>query len=153
MNFTRPRLRALMPTLAAEGGDARNLARLAARLARANAAVEVLADGAERFLALKGGAAASPSPDANVFDFKAFAGLPEEVRIRLLQRAINRFGHEGPAELGKVETLLSALDEMGEASPKPRRAQLKQTLAGALISLADGCIRIEPAPLRRRRSR
>jgi tRNA(Ile)-lysidine synthase len=151
INFTRPRLRALMPTLAAEGGDARNLARLATRLARANAAVEVLADGAERFLALKGGAAASASPDANVFDFEAFAGLPEEVRIRLLQRAINRFGHEGPAELGKVETLLSALDEMGAAKPRQVRAKLKQTLAGALISLSDGRIRIEPAPPRRRR--
>src|ERR1700761_545772 len=51
--FTRPRLRALLPLLAAEGGDARGLARLAARLARANAAVEVLADGAERYLALR----------------------------------------------------------------------------------------------------
>ena len=55
VSFTRPRLRKLMPALAAEGGDARNLARLAARLARANAAVEILADGAERYLALKGG--------------------------------------------------------------------------------------------------
>ncbi len=53
MNFTRPRLRAVMPVLAAEGGDARNLARLAARLARANAAVDVLVDGAERYLALQ----------------------------------------------------------------------------------------------------
>ncbi|MFN5719314.1 MAG: tRNA lysidine(34) synthetase TilS, partial [Bradyrhizobium sp.] len=41
-SFTRPRLRALMPLLAEEGGDARNLARLAARIARANAALEVL---------------------------------------------------------------------------------------------------------------
>src|SRR5450631_3565383 len=53
LSFTRPRLRALMPALAAEGGDTRNLARLASRLARANAAVEVLVDGAERYLALK----------------------------------------------------------------------------------------------------
>ena len=41
VNFTRPRIRAVMPILAAEGGDARNLARLAARLARANAAIEI----------------------------------------------------------------------------------------------------------------
>ena len=53
VTFTRPRLRALMPVLAREGGDARNLARLARRLARANAAVDVLADGAERYLMLK----------------------------------------------------------------------------------------------------
>src|SRR5580692_4656431 len=44
--FTRPRIRAVMPVLAAEGGDARNLARLASRLGRANAAVEVMVDGA-----------------------------------------------------------------------------------------------------------
>ena len=31
-HFTRPRIRAIMPVLAAEGGDARNLARLASRL-------------------------------------------------------------------------------------------------------------------------
>src|SRR5438132_11422200 len=46
--FTRARLRELLPALAAEGGDARALARLATRLARANAAIEILADGAER---------------------------------------------------------------------------------------------------------
>jgi len=34
--------------------------------------------------------------------------MPEEIRLRLLLRAIERFGHEGPAELGKVEALLSA---------------------------------------------
>jgi tRNA(Ile)-lysidine synthase len=151
ISFTRPRLRALMPTLAAEGGDARNLARLAARLARANAAVEVLADGAERFLALKNGGAAPASSDVHVFDFEAFAALPEEVRVRLLQRAINRFGHEGTAELGKVETLLSALDQTKVAKGRGGQPKLKQTLAGALISLADGRIRIERAPPRRHR--
>src|SRR5438874_3264809 len=93
--FTRPRLRALLPTLAAEGGDARSLARLASRLARANAAVEIFADGAERYLALQGSEARPGGYDA-----KAFAALPEEIRLRLLKRAIDRYGHEGPAELG-----------------------------------------------------
>ena len=106
INYTRPRLRALMPALAEEGGDARNLARLASRLARANAALEVLVDGAERYLALR------DRNDAARFGFdaSAFAGLPEEIRLRLLMRAIDRVGHEGPAELGKVEALLAALD-------------------------------------------
>ncbi len=53
VSFARPRLRALMPALADEGCDARNLARLASRLARANAALELLANGAERYLALQ----------------------------------------------------------------------------------------------------
>jgi tRNA(Ile)-lysidine synthase len=145
LSFTRPRLRTLMPALAAEGGDARNLARLAARLARANAAVEVLADGAERYLALRG--RGSPRPG---FDAGAFAAMPEEIRLRLLKRAIDRFGHEGPAELGKVEALLAALDRACAGKAGASRQRLKQTLAGALVSLIDGRLRIEPAPPRRR---
>jgi tRNA(Ile)-lysidine synthase len=140
-SFTRPRLRALMPALAEEGGDARNLARLAARLARANAALEVLVDGAERYLAL------SDRNDAARFGFdaSAFAGLSEEIRLRLLMRAIDRVGHEGPAELGKAEALLAALDRAVAAG----EGRLKQTLAGAVISLAGGRIHVEPAPPRR----
>jgi tRNA(Ile)-lysidine synthase len=150
--FTRPRLRALMPMLAAEGGDARGLARLAARLARANEAVEVLTDGAERYLAARQHAA--PRQDGREFGAAAFAVLPEEVRLRLLLRAINRFGHEGPAELGKVEALLAQLDgclaaESAKNGPKPSQIRLKQTLAGALVSVGQGRIRIVPAPLRR----
>jgi tRNA(Ile)-lysidine synthase len=167
LSFTRPRLRALMPALAAEGGDARNLARLASRFARANAALEVLVDGAERYLALEDRAAGQAgfdgdvfgagSPgrgfegaDATSFDAKAFAAMPEEVRLRLLLRAINRFGHEGPAELGKVEVLLAALDRTVAENRAGRRPPLKQTLAGALVSLVDGRIRVGPAPARRR---
>jgi tRNA(Ile)-lysidine synthase len=145
-SFTRPRLRALMPALAAEGFDARNLARLAARLARANAAVEILVDGAERYLMLGQG-------DLAGFDANAFAALAEEIRLRLLLRRIDRVGHEGPAELGKVEALLAALDRaVAAGGPAKGRIGLKQTLAGALVSLAGGRIRIEPAPPRRRRT-
>src|SRR6266481_6708700 len=67
-SFTRPRLRTLMPVLAAEGGDTRNLVRLASRLARANAAVEALVDGAERYLALKGRQALHSGFNAKAFD-------------------------------------------------------------------------------------
>ena len=150
LNFTRPRIRAVMPALAAEGGDARNLARLASRLARANAAVEVLVDGAERYLALRDREIRYSGLGA--FDAKAFAGMPEEIRLRLLLRAIERFGHEGPAELGKVEALLSALDGMLTENAAARQPRLKRTLAGALVSLIDGRIRVEPAPPRRRRA-
>lgn len=161
-SFTRPRLRALLPQLAAEGGDARTLVRLSARLARANAAVEVLTDGAERFLSLRD-RGQQPQPGIRSFEAQtsfeaeAFATLPEEVRLRLLLRAIDALGHEGPAELGKVETLLAALDQAMTArrrAPANGRAVLKQTLfkqtlAGALISLAGGRIHIAPAPARR----
>jgi tRNA(Ile)-lysidine synthase len=169
-NFTRPRIREVMPVLAAEGGDARSLARLASRMARANQAVEILVDGAERYLALKDREASDAARharifkakifEAKIFDAKAFAVLPEEIRLRLLLRAIDRFGHEGPAELGKVEVLLAALDRAiaetragrrPNRSPGLGRPRLKHTLAGALVSLVGDRIRVEPAPPRRRR--
>jgi len=150
--FTRPRLRALMPMLAAEGGDARSLARLAGRLARANEAVEILTDGAERYLALRRDTTQHQA--GREFDAAAFAALPEEIRLRLLMRAINRFGHEGPAELGKVETLLAQLDGClaqtpAKNGPGPKQIRLKVTLAGALVSVGQGRIRIAGAPPRR----
>jgi tRNA(Ile)-lysidine synthase len=178
-SFTRPRLRTLMPVLAAEGGDTRNLARLASRLARANQAVEILVDGAERYLALRDREASRPEPgagakafkatifdaktfdaktfDAKSFDAEAFVAMPEEIRLRLLKRAIDRFGHEGPAELGKVEALLAVVDRAVAESRRGRlpslgQSRLKQTLAGALVSLIDGRIRVEPAPPRRSRA-
>ncbi|MBV9530490.1 MAG: tRNA lysidine(34) synthetase TilS [Bradyrhizobium sp.] len=150
-SFTRPRLRALLPVLAAEGGDARSLARLAMRLSRVNAAVEVLATGAERYLALKGHCAPRPARGGTAFDADAFAALPEEIRLRLLMRAINRFGHEGPAELGKLEALLAQLER---SVARPKGAELfKQTLSGAMVTLKTGFICIEPAPPRRSPSR
>ena len=157
LNFTRPRIRAILPVLAAEGGDARSLARLAARLARADAAVEVLVDGAERYLALWDRDASLSGIQAKIFDADAFGAMAEEIRLRLLKRAIDRFGHEGPAELGKVEALLAELDRAAATKaptrgPKRVPMRLKQTLAGALVSLIDGRIRVEPAPPRRRRA-
>jgi tRNA(Ile)-lysidine synthase len=142
--FTRPRLRALMPALAAEGADARGLARLASRLARANAALEIMTNGAERYLA---------SIDAGPgLDLAAFTALSDEIRVRLLLRAINRTGHEGPAELGKVEALLQAMDQAAaKEKPGSRRVWLKQTLAGAVISIRNDRMHIVPAPPRGRR--
>jgi tRNA(Ile)-lysidine synthase len=154
-SFTRPRIRKVIEALAVEGGDARNFARLASRLARANAAIEVLVDGAARYLALRDPQAlsrpATRRSDNASFDAASFAALPEEIRLRLLLRAIERFGHEGPPELGKVEALLAAFDRTLQMAGKGRHVRLKQTLAGAVINLAAGRIVVEPAPPRRRR--
>ncbi len=145
--FTRSRLRGLMPVLAAEGADARNLVRLASRLARANAALDIMTEGAERYLA---------SIDApqmrDGFDLAAFSVLADEIRVRLLLRAIDRIGHEGPAELGKVEALLQAMDSsLKMGGPAPDRVRFKQSLAGAIVSIHRSRVKIVPAPLRRGR--
>ena len=86
--------------------------------------------------------------EALFYSFRIEDHVPEDH----LLRAIERFGHEGPAELGKVEALLSALDGMVTENTAARQTRFKRTLAGALVSLIDGRIRVEPAPRRRHRA-
>lgn len=147
--FTRPRLRELMPQLAAEGCDARSLVRLAVRAARADAALELMTDGAEQFLASLDAGLERPGVDA-----RAFLGLAAEIQIRLLLRTLSRHGYEGPPELGKVEALAEALGQAAARSPQAAaKIRLKQTLAGAVISLTGDRLVIAPAPPRRGRVR
>jgi tRNA(Ile)-lysidine synthase len=137
--FARARLRGLMPDLAREGLDARGLARLAARVRRAEAAIE-FAVGAAR-------AALAPGPwparGPITFATARFADLPAEIGLRLLGRAVAQTGDEGPVELGKLEALYEAL----RLAP----ARLRRTLAGAQITLDKDRLTVERAPARRSR--
>lgn len=135
--FARARLRALMPALAREGLDARGLARLAARMRRADAAIEFAVNAARAALA----PAPWPGRGPVALDSAGFFDLPAEVGIRLLGRAISHTGDEGPVELGKLEALY---DEIRRAS-----GGLRRTLAGALVTLANKGLTIERAPRRR----
>jgi tRNA(Ile)-lysidine synthase len=137
--FARPRWRRLMLELAKEGVDARKIVRLTARLARANAALEQVTDRAEQALVQRDGKRQTLGVDV-------FLSLPDEIRLRLLQRAINRVGYEGPAELGKVEALL---DELTDALARKAQRSFRRTLAGALVGIGRGTLTIEPAPPRR----
>jgi len=135
--FTRARLRTLMPALAREGLDARGLARLAARMRRAEATVEFAVAAAREALA--------PGlwryGDPVVFEAARFAELPAEVALRLLGRAIAHAGDEGPVELAKLEVLYEAL--------RQAHSRLRRTLAGALITLETHRLTVERAPARR----
>jgi tRNA(Ile)-lysidine synthase len=137
--FARPRLRALMPHLAREGLDASGLARLAARMRRAEATIE-FAVGAAR-VALAPGPWREGGPIA--LSSTQFHELPAEVGLRLLGRIVAHTGDEGPVELGKLEDLYQAL--------RTSRGALRRTLAGALITLRGERLSVERAPLRRTR--
>lgn len=139
--FTRPRLRALMPELAKEGIDARSLARLASRMARAQATLDVVTDHAVRALVVQ-----ERDPLRWTLDAAAFSSLPDEIRIRLLMRGVDAVGHEGPAELGKAEDLLGALNQ---ALTGPANSRFKRSLAGAVVALERDWLRIASAPRRR----
>jgi tRNA(Ile)-lysidine synthase len=136
--FARPRLRELMPGLAAEGLDARRLAVLARRMARADQAIEAAVDDAEARLSRDAGGAVVLS--------SRYAELPAEIALRLLGRAVAKVGHEGPVELGKLETLHAAL--AAAIAQKTRPARFRRTLAGAMVTFG-GEITVEAAPARR----
>ena len=135
--FTRARLRTLLPALAREGLDARGLARLAARMRRAESTIEFAVAAAQAALA------PAPWPEQGPIAFATarFANLPAEVALRLLGRAVAHAGNEGPVELAKLEALY---DTMRQA-----HSRLRRTLAGALITLTGERLTVERAPARR----
>ena len=138
--FTRARLRSLMPALASEGLTAHGLVRLAGRMRRAEAAIEFAVHAARAALA----PSAWPQRGPVMFDANQFRGLPAEVGLRLLGRAIAHTGDEGPVELGKLEALYDAV----RCEPRLRR-----TLAGAVVTAAGRQISVERAAPRRSMAR
>jgi tRNA(Ile)-lysidine synthase len=138
--FTRARLRELMPLLSQEGLAPRRLALLARRARRSEAVVEAAVEHAAAELAPQPWPARGPV----VFPAARFGGLPGEVALRLLGRAIACTGDEGPVELGKLEALAASLAQArGDV-------RFRRTLAGALVTLKGERLSVERAPPRRR---
>jgi tRNA(Ile)-lysidine synthase len=136
--FARPRLRAGMPALAREGLTAKRLAVLADRARRAEEALQWTTGRAMDGVAETGSSGAT-------LDVHRFSSWPSEVALRVLQALIARYGPEGPVELGKLESLLHAL----QAAQAGAATRWRRTLAGASVTLADGRITVTRAPPRR----
>jgi len=132
--FARARLRALAPRLAAEGLDAPRLARLAARMARADAALEAATDEAAARLMSAG----APLR----LDRRGLGALAPEIGLRLLGRAIEKDA-AGPVELAKLEALY---DWLVALAPEASGAR---TLAGVLVRADTRAVKIGRAPARR----
>ncbi len=132
--YARARLRELM---ASEGLDARALARLAERAARADEALQATTEAAEARLRLL---------EDGVCDAAEFAALPREIQIRLVTRALLKAGNaKRPAELEKVEALVQKLVEAAGAG----RA-FSANLAGAHLTLSrQRFIKVGAEPARR----
>jgi tRNA(Ile)-lysidine synthase len=138
--FTRSRFRELMPALAREGLTAARLAALARRVQRVEETLlQVMA-------AANNQVAPGPWPAEGPVTMQTdmFAGLPREVAIRLLGRAIAWTGNEGPVELGKLETFC---DEMARALRDSTK--FRRTLAGAVVTVDRDKVTVERAPPRR----
>jgi tRNA(Ile)-lysidine synthase len=138
--YTRVRLRRLASALATEGLTSVRLATAARRLARADAAIEAVADELQPKIARNARQSAGTSVQ---FDAKSFFQVADEISLRLLGRAIEATGDEGPVELAKLEALHSALwDAHGAGVP------LRRTLAGALVGLDGARLTVTRAPTR-----
>jgi tRNA(Ile)-lysidine synthase len=119
--FTRARLRHM---LAEEGMDARALARLARRAARADDALKAMTDAAEARLGLI----------ANLScDIDDLAREPGEIALRLLQGAIAKVGGREARRLGleKIEALTDGLVQAYR-----RREPFSANVGGASVTLA-----------------
>jgi len=140
--FTRPRLRGLMPLLAAEGLTAERLRRLASRAERVEDAMFVALNAAQIALCPAPWQEGAPlSTNA-----EAFLGLPEEIGLRLLGRMIAHVGQQRGPELGQLEALYSGLKAGG---PGGSAGPVRRNLAGALVMLAKGRLSVEREPPRR----
>jgi tRNA(Ile)-lysidine synthase len=136
---TRPRLREIMPRLAAEGLTAERLSVLARRLQRADSALRrAVAQASKTVSRTPWGEGARIA-----FDRAGFAALPDEIALRLLGQAVAHAGNEGPVELRKLEALFAALTQAPDGSA------FRRTLSGAMVTRRDDALVIERAPPRR----
>jgi tRNA(Ile)-lysidine synthase len=138
-DFTRVRMRSALPALEREGLGAGRLALLARRVRRAEIALEVAVDEAAAGLWPR----IRAEGEAIEMPLGGYAGLPAEVALRLLGRAIAETGNEGPVELGKLEALHAGL------AACPDTVRFRRTLAGAVVTRSDSRLTVERAPPRR----
>jgi tRNA(Ile)-lysidine synthase len=135
----RPRLRQILPHLAAEGLTAERLATLSRRLQRADAALRHAVAAASERVSL------AAWEEGGRIDRQHFMALPAEIGLRLLAQAIAEAGQGRSAELGKLETLFTAVAQA------PDGAVFRRTLAGAMVTARSAELIIERAPPRRAR--
>jgi tRNA(Ile)-lysidine synthase len=141
--FERVRLRALLAELAPLGLDPARLGLLAERAARSSDALEALAS--EAFAS-----AFRRENETGTLDGARYGAAPPEIRLRLLDRAIESSRPRGAEHYGlrldRLESLGAALDR-ARSIGKPWRG----TLGGALVSLSPaGDIHVAIEPERRR---
>jgi tRNA(Ile)-lysidine synthase len=134
--FTRVRIREAMPVLSGEGLTADRLATLAMRARRVESALEATVSAAQAEIA------PGPWPEQGPVSFATapFDRLPAEIALRLLGRAVAATGNEGPVELAKLEALMVNL--------AAGQLRCRRTLAGAVVTRANGRIVVERAPPR-----
>ena len=129
-HYTRVRLRQAGDILKAEGLDATRLGRFAHRVKRADQALDILTERADKVHRL-------PS-DTGLAWAPALMDEPDEIILRVFSNAINRLVDHPSADLMKMEACLEALSNARKKGEKTRR-----TVGGVLLSIdANGLLLI-----------
>jgi len=139
-HYTRVRLRQARDILKAEGLDATRLARLADRMRRADQALDILAQRADKAYRLPTdtGLADKGLADKGLAWAPGLMDEPDEIIRRTVLDAIHRLVDPPSTELLKVEACLEALSDARKKGEKARR-----TVGGLLISVdANGLLMI-----------
>jgi tRNA(Ile)-lysidine synthase len=123
-DYLRPRLRKSMDVLAKEGLTAKRLSLTAKRLSRARRALDDIADSAFQACLIEKRA------EAYVFNFNALKGCPEEISLRVIQRAVEAF-REGADYNVRMERLENVFESLWD-SPENFKSR---TLGGCKFSL------------------
>ncbi len=135
--FTRVRFRKARDFLASAGLDAVRLNRLAVRMARAQDALEQMADRLWQDVAVTGA--------QEIVLAQSLFEAPDEIRIRLLMRACAILVPDAPQRLERFESLLVRL-----TASAGQGEDLNSTIAGCLVRMRKGQVRITVEPPRRR---
>lgn len=138
--YTRVRWRKLMPELAREGLDAERLAIFAARMARADGALAVVAEQVFNRVAIA-------SNDPIILDAKRLYDEPREIVIRVVARALCTLRPEHDhLRLQRLEDCVLAFEKAVKQGKS-----LQRTLGGTLLVLdVEGQLTLAPEPPRRR---
>ncbi len=138
--YGRTRARAALEALAGEGLAAPRLARLAARAARADDALALLA---ERALAEAGLHRTACVAQA---DWRRIAGQPAEIRLRALGALLGSVPGSPPLRLERLEALLDAID-----AAAAQGLRLRRSIGDRIATLqSSGRLTVTNSPPRRR---
>jgi tRNA(Ile)-lysidine synthase len=140
--FERVRLRALKPALAELGLADASVALSARRLARADAAIEEMTAQALGRLVVT-----DPLGVLNL-PLDGLDGLPQELRVRLLQRVIARAGGHGAcAELAAAETIESWIAGGAAGVRTIQGARVERRGQAMVFCREPGRMPVEPQPV------
>jgi tRNA(Ile)-lysidine synthase len=128
-SYARPRLRAARDMLAREGLTPERLATTAERLARGRAALETITDQMWQ-------QHVTCTKTQIVWPTKMWRDMPEDLRIRMVQRALTVMSRK------KVPVRLEQVEELAMLMARDVPATLRRTLHGCIISRGSAQIRI-----------